>query len=379
MFTSDLSVNEMYCLKKLGFEPGEMVVGNSVYSIGFMGSLTSGFRGLIGGEINAITDMISSGRHLAINRLEQEGLDKGNQGVTGVSTELIQHSSAGNIEFLSIGSGVKKENADGQKSFFSSSIDGEELFCNIDAGYNPQKFVMGNVAYSIGLGGGFIGSLKTLGRGEIKEYSNIFNHTRHLALERIVNEAKKTGANSVLNINTQIFPFYNGSSSVTEMLMIGTASHNQALGPEYTQNPVTSDLCSSELWSLTKMGYIPLKLVLGTAVYSLGLVGGITSMLKSFVKGEIKELTTMVYDAREHAIGLIEDEAKNLGADLVVGTKIYMYELSNNLIEFMAIGTAVKKVSNVSTRSEELIPQAIIQDRDTYFDNQGTSFGSNGR
>jgi serine/threonine-protein kinase len=36
---------------------------------------------------------------------------------------------------------------------------------------------------------------------------------------------------------------------------------------------VTSDLTNEEMWNLVHMGYLPLKLVLGTAVYSLGVVG----------------------------------------------------------------------------------------------------------
>jgi hypothetical protein len=38
------------------------------------------------------------------------------------------------------------------------------------------------------------------------------------------------------------------------------------------------------------------------------------------------------------------------------------------MVEFMAIGTAVKKVKNVTTLHQDLPPQAIIQDRDTFFD-----------
>jgi len=36
---SGLSGNEMYCLGLKGFAPGELVIGNSVYSLGFLGSL----------------------------------------------------------------------------------------------------------------------------------------------------------------------------------------------------------------------------------------------------------------------------------------------------------------------------------------------------
>ena len=121
-----------------------------------------------------------------------------------------------------------------------------------------------------------------MGRGEIREYSDVFNATRHLALERIVREAQSVGANAVLGIETRIMPF----QGVHEMLMLGTAASHPALPPECAQRPVTSDLTCEEMWNLANLGYAPLKLVLGTAVYSLGLVGGLKAMLKSFVRGE---------------------------------------------------------------------------------------------
>src|SRR5258706_11690374 len=100
--------------------------------------------------------------------------------------------------------------------------------------------------------------------------------------------------------------------------------------------------------TLAAMGSLPLKLVLGTAVYSLGMVGGVKALLKSFSRGEISDLTSLIYDAREHAIGLIRDEANAIGADDVVGIKTHVHE-HGNLLEFMAIGTAVKRVSGVTT------------------------------
>jgi uncharacterized protein YbjQ (UPF0145 family) len=113
-------------------------------------------------------------------------------------------------------------------------------------------------------------------------------------------------------------------------------------------------------------GYMPVQLVLGVSVYSLGLIGSITSSLKSLVRGEIKELTTLIYEAREEALKHIEEDAKRCGADHVVGIKTYVYDLGGGIIEFMAIGTAVKKIPNVHTVSEMLLPQAIIRDQDTF-------------
>ena len=225
----------------------------------------------------------------------------------------------------------------------------------------PTKFVFGNVAYSIGLGGGIVGALKSLGRGEIKQFSDVLNHTRHLALARLVGEAKAVEANAVVGIQTTVMPF----RGIHEMMMTGTASRHPELPREYDANPVTSDLTCEEMWNMASMGFLPIKLVLGTAVYSLGVVGGVSAFLKSFSRGEVNELTSLVYDAREHAIGLIRDEAASIGADDVIGIKTHVNELGG-LLEFMAIGTAVKRFASLKTVSPTLPPQAIIRDKDTW-------------
>ena len=39
-----LSGNEMYCMHLKGYTPGGMVIGNSVYSMGFVGGIGAGLR-----------------------------------------------------------------------------------------------------------------------------------------------------------------------------------------------------------------------------------------------------------------------------------------------------------------------------------------------
>lgn len=357
--TTGLSGNEIYCLAQKNFKPGNIVVGNSVYSLGILKAIGSGFSAIIGGEIEEFTRLIKDGRESAYERLVKEALVHQAAGVTGVTSELIIHS--GNVEFLSIGSAVHSDNV---KSTFTTSADGQQLFSQLDAEYEPICFAFGNVAYSIGVGRGLLGGLKTFTRGEIKEYSDMFNHTRHLALDRITTHAKQEGANAVLGIETTILPY----GGISEMLMIGTASKSEAIAAGLPGQIVTSDMTNVEMWNMAALGYAPLKLMLGTSVYSLGFVGGITSVLKSFVRGEINELTRLIYDARENAIGLINDEAKSIGADDVVGVKTYVYQMGNGLIEFLAIGTAVKKLPSVKTQSPQLPPQAVVVDKSTYFD-----------
>ena len=88
-------------------------------------------------------------------------------------------------------------------------------------------------------------------------------------------------------------------------------------------------------------------------------------MFKGMVRGEISDLTSLIYDAREHAIGLIKKEADDIGADDVLGIKTHIHELGG-LLEFMAIGTAVKRLPNLAPQSAMLPPQAIIRDKDTW-------------
>jgi uncharacterized protein YbjQ (UPF0145 family) len=277
------------------------------------------------------------------------------------------------VEFLSIGSCLHQDGALSEQMAFSSSADGQELYCQMDAGFRPIKFVFGNVAYSIGVGGGIGGMFKSMQRGEIEQYSQVFNQTRHLALQRIANEARTVGANAVVGIETSIIPF----QGMQEMVMIGTASFHPSLPPEYAQSPITSDLTNEEMWNLVNMGYMPVQLLLGVSVYSLGIVGGLTAALKSFSRGEINELTTLIYEARENAIGKIGRDAQAVGADDVVGIKTYVYALGSGIIEFLAIGTAVKKIPGLTTVSETLPAQAVIRDKTTFVNTAELAIGTN--
>lgn len=368
-----LSGNEMYCIDLIGYEPGKLLVGNSVFSMGFIGGIGSSLRTIVGGEITQITHMIAEGRRLSLKRFDDELAEEKGSGAAGVTSELIFHP--GNIEFLTIGSTVHHKDGENTQSF-TTAADGQELFCQWDSGYQPLSFVFGNVAYSIGMGRGITGAFRQLAKGEVRQYSDIFNTTRNLALERIENEAREHGANSVVGIKTTILPV--GASGVQEMMMVGTASHNPEIDAisQSVGGVTTSDLTAEETWNVAKLGYAPIKLVLGTSVYSLGLVGGIMSALKNFVRGEISELTQLIYGAREESLKKVQDQAEAVGADDVIGIKTYIYDLGGGLIEFLAIGTAVKRVDSLVTKSAQLPPQALIRDKDTFVDAANTVYGT---
>jgi len=367
-----LSGNEIYCVDMLGYHPGNLLVGNSVYARGLIGTFSSGFRAMIGGEVTPITQTIAEGRRLAMDRLMDEMGASNGHGATGVSSEVIFHAS--NIEFLSVASTIhQKEGV--PTSTFTTAADGQELYCQMDAGYTPISFVMGNVAYSIGLARGIGGMFKQLVKGEVRQYSDIFTTTRNLALERIIADAKAVGANAVIGIKTNILPFQ--GTTIQEMLMVGTASRHEIQNEAVQSHEViTSDLTAEEMWGLARIGYTPLQLVLGTSVYSLGFLGGISVSLKNLVKGEISEMTELIYSAREESLGKVKQQATDIGADDVVGVRTYIYDLGGGMIEFLAIGTAVKRTQSITTKSDQLIPQAIITDKDTFVNTAELSYGT---
>ncbi len=362
MLISGMSGNEVYCLAQKGLFPGEIVVGNSVCSMGFGGGIARFGQTLAGGEITTVTELISAGRHAAIHRMEEEGRGHGAVGVTSVVTEL--RTLAGYTEFLAQGTSVHTQGGAGGSRLFSSAASGMELYCHLDVGYRPVRFVMGNIAYALGLGRGITGSLRTFAQGEVHEFSQMYNAIRHHALERLRAEAAAAGANSVVDVVIQMLPY---GPSALELLLTGTASYHPGIsrGPVSPEQVVTSELTGEEIWNLAALGYAPLQLVMATSVYSLGLAAGIGTRLRSISRGELPEVTKLIYRARENALELLRREATRIGAERVIGNKLRIVELAPGLIEIMAIGTAVRRVEEMRPASEALIPQALIVERDT--------------
>ena len=364
-----LSGNEIFCLNKVGLQAGQLCVGNSVVAIGVGRGIGAGLSTLGGGEVTEVTKLVHDGRTRAFARMQEEGKRYGGVGLTGVSFDLINHG--GNLEFITIGSTIHQPGSTDQLQF-STSADAQQLYCQMDSGFEPLHFVFGNIAYSIGVGGNISGAFRRLARGEVPQYTEIFDRTRHTALQRITEEAKKFKANAVIGIQTTISPLM----GTQEMMMVGTASRHPAL-EAYAADPVTSDMTNEEMWNMVHLGYLPLKLVMGVSVYSLGFKGGILSALQSLGGGEVTGLTEILYEAREKALARIERDAEKCGADAVVGVKTRVYDLGGGLVEFMAIGTAVKKFPGVQTKTDSLPPQAIIQDRETFIDSsEGSTFNA---
>ncbi|HUC59990.1 MAG TPA: heavy metal-binding domain-containing protein [Streptosporangiaceae bacterium] len=104
----------------------------------------------------------------------------------------------------------------------------------------------------------------------------------------------------------------------------------------------TSDLSVSEYVLLGEAGFEPLGFVIGSSIYHVGIQYGRWSQNQ-----ELAILTQAMYNARELAMARMQAEADQVGADGIVGVnlKMQMYAWGQNVLEFVATGTAVRALS----------------------------------
>ena len=86
--------------------------------------------------------------------------------------------------------------------------------------------------------------------------------------------------------------------------------------------------------------------VFGVVVRSRGLVGNILAGLRSFVGGEITEYTTLLEEARRHAVDRMVQNAQAMGGNGIVMMRFDSSEIGQVMSEIVAYGTAavVEKV-----------------------------------
>jgi uncharacterized protein YbjQ (UPF0145 family) len=123
---------------------------------------------------------------------------------------------------------------------------------------------------------------------------------------------------------------------------------------DWNQGAALSDLSAGDFWLLADRGFVPLGLVLGNSVFSMGLTGGLATGLRGLARGELVEFTELMYDARRLALARMKAEADSLGADAVVGVKISIVH-HGDVMEVTAIGTAVKKVSDPPAAAAQVV------------------------
>lgn len=86
----------------------------------------------------------------------------------------------------------------------------------------------------------------------------------------------------------------------------------------------------------------PLGLVSGAAFISPGLAGRLVARLGSAVGGHVSALQDRIDDARAHSLAEMEREAKDLGADAIVGCRFTFAQTGAGAVQVLAFGTAAR-------------------------------------
>jgi len=82
-------------------------------------------------------------------------------------------------------------------------------------------------------------------------------------------------------------------------------------------------------------------LVRGSTVRARNFISDAVAGIKMAIGGEVVQYTRLLADAREQALQRMIEEAKNLGANAIVGIKFSTSQVMQGSAEILAYGTAV--------------------------------------
>jgi uncharacterized protein YbjQ (UPF0145 family) len=221
-FTSDLSVNEFLLVKQSGFEPLGLVLGSSIYHIGFQQAGWNQNQ-----EMGVLTQAMYHARELAMTRMEEEADQLGADGIVGVRLDIGRYEWGADLaEFIAVGTAVRHSGGELHRAPngrpFTSDMTGQDFATLLRAGYRPAGLVMGNCVYHVARQG-MLQSLRQIGRNvEMPNFTQALYEARELAMERMQNEADELQSEGI--VGARIIERSHGwGSHVIEFFAIGTA------------------------------------------------------------------------------------------------------------------------------------------------------------
>jgi len=227
LFTSDLSVNEFLLVREAGFRPLGLVLGSSIYHVGFqMGRWSSNQ------ELTTLSQAMYHARELAMTRMETEADQLGADGIVGVRLDIeFKEFGSDLAEFIAVGTAVSAEqpqtpdgepwrNNQGQP--FTSDLSGQDFWTLIQAGYAPLGMVMGTCVYHIAHQR-FWQAMGNIGQNvELPQFTEALYDARELAMSRMQAEAERLAAEGIVGVQLLSLGHRWGGHT-TEFFAIGTA------------------------------------------------------------------------------------------------------------------------------------------------------------
>jgi uncharacterized protein YbjQ (UPF0145 family) len=235
----------------------------------------------------------------------------------------------------------------GKRGLFTSDLSVNEFLLVREAGFDPVGLVMGSSIYHIGFQ--FANFFQNQ---EMEVLTQAMYHARELAMTRMEEEADLLGADGVVGVRLEVTR-YDWGEHLAEFMAIGTAIKHRT-GEHYRtpdNRPFTSDLSGQDFWTLLRAGYRPVSLVMGTCVYHVAHQGILQSLKQTGRNVEMQNYTQALYDARELALSRMQAEAETEQAEGIVGAQVKesSHGWGSHVIEYFAVGTAVKSISEDHT------------------------------
>ena len=223
VFTSDLSVNEFLLVREVGFEPIGMVVGSSIYHIGYQ---QANWRN--NEEMQVLSQAMYHARELAMARMEEEAKALGAQGIVGVRLEVSRYEWGPDLaEFMAVGTAVAARDRSQDYRLpngtpFTSDLSGQDFWTLLKAGYRPLSLVMGSCVYHVAHQS-IRQFMRSVGQNmEMPNFTQALYDARELAMERMQMEAHAVHAEGIVGV--QLHEKSHGwGSHVIEFFSVGTS------------------------------------------------------------------------------------------------------------------------------------------------------------
>jgi uncharacterized protein YbjQ (UPF0145 family) len=239
---------------------------------------------------------------------------------------------------------------------FTSDLSVAELVLTRECGFEPLGQVMGSSIYHVGWQY-MSGSSYWRNSGELAVQTEAYYNVRHLAMDRLRQEAKLLGADGVVGVRLEMQQ-YSWAAGLMEFAAIGTAVRETGVPPKSGAEPFVSSLSGQDHWALRQAGMKPVGFAMGNCTYYQAASWSTQNAMRSGIFGsgwvnqELTDFTQAFYTARELAMVRMDAEARAVGASGIVGVTIEpWYEerevgsesnrRTDLIIHFTAIGTAI--------------------------------------
>ena len=228
---------------------------------------------------------------------------------------------------------------------FTSDLSISEYVLLGEAGFEPLGFVVGSSIYHIGVQVG-----RWNQNQELQVLTQAMYNARELAMARMKAEADHLGADGIVGVQLRMQQYVWGQD-VLEFIATGTAV--RALGGTGVHrapdgHAFTSDLSAQDFFRLIAAGAVPVAFVLGTCVYHIAHQSIMQTLRQAGQNQEMVLFTQGVYEARELALARMQTEATEAQANGIVGVGVAVYNhvWGEHATEFLATGTAVRRLAD---------------------------------